>query len=137
MILASPDLLSTLHPAESTLDTKLNQARVVPRCIPYEILWNIAHFLDRDEIEKCQLVCQNWNKIIENGTKFLPLRFLEQLRFNSDGRILLYRYTKIPIATYNIGNLWAFNIQSIEFDAPESSIDFLIELFECMDKCET
>uniref|UniRef100_A0A914DIS7 F-box domain-containing protein n=1 Tax=Acrobeloides nanus TaxID=290746 RepID=A0A914DIS7_9BILA len=67
--------------------------------IPVEILCDIMKFLDRNALEKCQLVSHHWNIIIAQNAFQLPLRLLGELSIlhyfeNSDFRT--YFYTQEP-----------------------------------------
>jgi hypothetical protein len=55
--------------------------------IPVEILLDIFYFLNRDEIETCQVVSHKWNAIIRNNNKNLPLfRKLLNLTITETGK---------------------------------------------------
>lgn len=54
-------------------------------------LLDLLQFLERNEIEKCQLVCQNWRKFVDNSSS-LPLNRIHEVKINDDGSIDAYRY---------------------------------------------
>jgi hypothetical protein len=51
--------------------------------IPQELFCDILQFFDRDEVEKCQLICQKWNTVIQNNWKTLPLWYLNSLEITA------------------------------------------------------
>uniref|UniRef100_A0A914D5Y4 F-box domain-containing protein n=1 Tax=Acrobeloides nanus TaxID=290746 RepID=A0A914D5Y4_9BILA len=52
---------------------------------------DLLPFLERNEVEKCQLVCKNWRQFVENGV-LLPLTRIHEVRINDDGSIDAFRY---------------------------------------------
>jgi hypothetical protein len=55
--------------------------------VPVELHFDVLQFLSRNEVEKCQLVTQKWDQIIQENGTYLPLRMCEFLHiFNvNDG----------------------------------------------------
>uniref|UniRef100_A0A914EA52 F-box domain-containing protein n=1 Tax=Acrobeloides nanus TaxID=290746 RepID=A0A914EA52_9BILA len=51
--------------------------------IPQELFCDILQFFDRNEVEKCQLICQKWNTPIQNNWKTLPLWYLNSLEITA------------------------------------------------------
>lgn len=54
-----------------------------PSNFPNEVLLSILSALDRDEIEKCQLVWKRWNHLVNICIDSLPYRKLNLLKIGS------------------------------------------------------
>lgn len=52
--------------------------------LPVEIFYHIFQALNRNEIEKCQLVCHNWFSIIQRHSHILPLHLFYRLKFGKE-----------------------------------------------------
>lgn len=76
-------LLQLFKVVESTFQKNAN-----PHKAPCEIFFEILKFLERSEIEKCQLVSRGWNERI-TGWNGGPMRFF-----------FLFAYTPSPISLY-------------------------------------
>lgn len=58
--------------------------------IPHDILQDTFLFLNRNEVEKSQLVCSSWNSIIEGHSSIMPLRLLNQLKIYTSNKVHPY-----------------------------------------------
>ena len=57
-----------------TLNFEMEGRSLIPVVVPTENITDILVFLNRNEMEKCQYICQNWDSIIKQNASILPLR---------------------------------------------------------------
>lgn len=62
-----------------------------------DIFLDALKFLDRNEIEKCQLVSNFWNSIIANKPLTLPLREFERIYFTDSSGIFAVNHWVIDL----------------------------------------
>lgn len=47
---------------------------ILPKTISEDVIFDIFMFIDRNETEKCQLICANWKELKLKHDNILPMR---------------------------------------------------------------
>lgn len=105
--------------------------------IPSELICDILQFLQRNEVEKCQLICRYLHSIVDENSSILPLYLFSQLDICNSNEARIHRfpgraqYTGIyipeTVSQFKCKNVIFENI--FLFQDPNFPVDRYLEIF--------